>query len=100
MRIKYGEISSTKIEHNGTIRTLVEWAEVMGVDYPTVRMRYKRGKRSFADLFDTPTDKVYSTPKVNNAEKRRNLVARVEKLESRLEALKTVVLQITERINI
>lgn len=94
MRIRYGEISSTEIEHNGTIRTIVEWAELLGVDYATVRMRYTRGKRDFNELF-LPTTKGKKMPSLV----RKNLEERVEKLEHRLDALKQVVLQIAEKVN-
>ena len=94
MRTKYGEISSTEIEHNGTNRTIVEWAEILGVDYATVRMRYTRGKRSYEELF-SPTVKTKKMPNLI----RKNLEQRVEKLEQRLDALKQVVLDIAERID-
>lgn len=47
----YGEIARVKIEHDGIERTLQNWAAVLSVPYPTVRMRYKRGKRTFEELF-------------------------------------------------
>lgn len=55
MKKVYGhsDISSVMIERNGVTRSLREWAGVMGVPYPTVRMRYTRGKRNFAELFST-----------------------------------------------
>jgi len=93
MRTKYGEISATEIEHNGTKRTMVEWSEILGLDYATVRMRYTRGKRSYQELF-LPTIRTKKMPNVI----RKNLDSRVEKLEQRLDALKQLVLDIAERI--
>jgi hypothetical protein len=44
-------IASIEIEHEGVTRTLQEWATVLNVPYTAVRMRYKRGRRSFDELF-------------------------------------------------
>ena len=44
-------IASIEIEHEGVTRTLQEWASVLNVPYTAVRMRYKRGRRSFDELF-------------------------------------------------
>lgn len=49
----YNDIATMMIERGGVTRTLREWSEVLGLPYPTVRMRYKRGKREFSDLFST-----------------------------------------------
>jgi hypothetical protein len=93
---KYAELSNTDYKWNGTNRTLKEWAEVLGIDYPTIRMRYVRGKRGH-ELFSKPLEvEGRRLPKV---ETRVYLVKRVEKLEQRLEALKSVVLELVERIN-
>jgi len=47
----YGDLSGLVLEHNGTAMTMKQWAEHLGVPYATVRVRYKRGKRNFSDLF-------------------------------------------------
>lgn len=47
----YGEVADFKVEHGGVTRTLREWAAVLEIPYPAVRMRFKRGKRDFAGLF-------------------------------------------------
>jgi hypothetical protein len=44
-------IANVEIEHERVTRTLQDWARVLNVPYPAVRMRYKRGRRSFAELF-------------------------------------------------
>jgi hypothetical protein len=91
---RYAELSMTDYEWNGTTRTLKEWAEITGIDYPTIRMRYVRGKRG--DELFTPTIPD-SSRRVSKAETRTNLVDRVEKLEQRLDALKGIVIQLAER---
>jgi len=47
----FNEIAVVEIEHDGVTRTLRDWAAVLSVPYPTVRMRYRRGKRAFSELF-------------------------------------------------
>lgn len=47
----YRDIADVEIEHEGVTRTLQDWASVLRVPYPTVRMRYRRGKRTFNELF-------------------------------------------------
>ena len=93
---RYAELSMTDYEWNGTIRTLKEWAEITGIDYPTIRMRYVRGKRG--DELFTPTIPDASR-RVPKGEVRANLTNRVEKLEQRLDALKSVVIQLAEKTN-
>lgn len=44
-------IAGVEIEHDGVTRTLQDWARVLNVPYTAVRMRYKRGRRSFNELF-------------------------------------------------
>jgi len=50
---EYGfrDIADVEIEHEGVTRTVQGWSSVLRVPYPTVRMRYRRGKRSFNELF-------------------------------------------------
>lgn len=93
---RYAELSNTNYEWNGTNRTLREWSEVLGIDYPTIRMRYVRGKRGH-ELFSTPFE--VEGRRMPKAEVRVNLVKRVEKLEQRLEALKSIVVDLVERGN-
>jgi hypothetical protein len=47
----FNEIAIVEIENDGVTRTLRDWAAVLSVPYPTVRMRYRRGKRAFSELF-------------------------------------------------
>ena len=47
----FRDIADVEIEHEGVTRTLQDWAFVLRVPYPTVRMRYRRGKRTFNELF-------------------------------------------------
>lgn len=47
----YRAIANVEIEHEGQTRTLQDWARVLNVPYSSVRMRYKRGRRTFNDLF-------------------------------------------------
>jgi hypothetical protein len=93
---RYAELSNTTYEWNGTNRTLKEWSELLGIDYPTIRMRYVRGKRGH-ELFSPPLD--VEARRAPKAEGRVNLVKRVESLETKLEKLRSVVLQIAERLN-
>lgn len=45
-------IANVEIEYDGVTRTLQDWASVLNVPYPAVRMRYKRGRRLFSELFN------------------------------------------------
>lgn len=47
----YREIANVEVTHDNITRTLQDWATVMNVPYPAVRMRFKRGKRTFRELF-------------------------------------------------
>lgn len=47
------DIAAIAFEHEGVTRTLRDWSKVLGLPYPTVRMRWRRGKREFSDLFST-----------------------------------------------
>jgi hypothetical protein len=93
---RYAELSNTNYEWNGTNRTLKEWSELLGIDYPTIRMRYVRGKRGH-ELFSTPLE--VEARRMPKAEVRKNIEQRIEVLETKLEKLRSVVLQIAERLN-
>ncbi len=47
----YRAIANVEIEHDGQSRTLKDWARVLNIPYSSVRMRYKRGRRTFNELF-------------------------------------------------
>jgi restriction endonuclease Mrr len=47
----HGDIANAEITHDGVTRTLRDWADMMHIPYATARMRYRRGKRTFSDLF-------------------------------------------------
>lgn len=47
----YGDISNATVTHNGVTLPLREWAKHFKIPYPTLRMRYTRGKRDPVDLF-------------------------------------------------
>lgn len=44
-------VGSIIMQHNGMEHPIRKWADVLGVPYATVRMRYVRGKRTFEELF-------------------------------------------------
>lgn len=92
----YAELSNTSYEWNGTNRTLKEWSEILGIDYPTIRMRYVRGKRGH-ELFSPPLE--VEGRRLPKLETRKNIEQRIEVLETKLEKLRSVVLQIAERLN-
>lgn len=39
--------NNLKIEHNGQVKTLAEWAEYYNINYRTLYSRYKRLKKLF-----------------------------------------------------
>jgi len=98
-------IRDVLITHNGTSKTLRDWADLTGVDYVTARMRYTRGKRTFQEIFGTVRgykrpEPEYRSPNYRDKSlQKRNIKERIEKLEQRLDALKQVVLDIAERID-
>lgn len=49
-KFHHGDISGVLISRDGVTRSLAQWATVLGVPYTVVRMRYKRGKRTFEEL--------------------------------------------------
>lgn len=48
---RHGQIADVEVTHDGVTRTLKGWAATLRIPYVTVRMRYKRGKRTFSELF-------------------------------------------------
>lgn len=104
MATRHGDIPNTKVNYGGVERTLSEWAELAGIPWDLVRVRYSRGKRNYADLFGkgrryTSGDYKPKTYTNTYRERRKNLEQRVESLETKLEKLRSVVLQIAERLN-
>ena len=104
MATRHGDIPNIKINYNGIERPLYEWAELAGVPWDLVRVRYSRGKRNYADLFGkgrryTSGEYKSKTYIDTYRERRKNLEQRVEVLETKLEKLRSVVLQIAERID-
>lgn len=45
-----GEIAKVIFSKDGETRSLSQWATKLGIPYSVVRMRYKRGKRTFEEL--------------------------------------------------
>jgi hypothetical protein len=45
-----GEIAKVIFHKDGESHTLSQWATKFGIPYAVVRMRYKRGKRTFEEL--------------------------------------------------
>lgn len=80
----YGTIAHAEVEHNGITRTLVEWAELLDIDYDTLRMRYKRGKTGADLLYKPHVRKVAHSMEVLqalNPELKLQLVAQADKME-------------------
>ena len=46
----YGELSTLEITYKGETNTLRQWSSLLDSPYPTLRVRYMRGKRDPADL--------------------------------------------------
>ena len=49
-KFHHGAIADVLISRDGVTRSLSQWATVLGIPYTVVRMRYKRGKRTFEEL--------------------------------------------------
>lgn len=49
-KFSHGDIANVQLTHDGVTRTLRAWATVLGIPYEVVRMRFKRGKRTFDEL--------------------------------------------------
>lgn len=49
-KFTHGDIANILISRDGVTRSLSQWATVLGIPYTVVRMRYKRGKRTFEEL--------------------------------------------------
>jgi hypothetical protein len=101
---RHGKLPNIKVNYGGVERTLSEWADMAGIPWDLVRVRYSRGKRNYADLFTKGREYTHAdynhTATVNTyRERRKNLEQRIEVLETKLEKLRSVVLQIAERLN-
>lgn len=101
---RHGKLPNTKINYGGVERSLSEWADLAGVPWDLVRMRYSRGKRNYADLFAKGREYTHAdydhTKAVNTyRERRKNIDKRVSVLEDKVEKLRSIVLQIAERVN-
>jgi hypothetical protein len=100
---RHGKLPNTKINYGGVERSLSEWADLAGVPWDLVRMRYSRGKRNYADLFAKGREYTHAdydhTKAVNTyRERRKNIDKRVSVLEDKVEKLRSIVLQIAERV--
>lgn len=98
-RKKWGSFSKTLISHGGETKPLHEWAEIFGIPYATVRMRYTRGKRDFHELFDVTGVNTHAPyDRAGDTVKKQNLYKRVEILESRVETLKQAFGQLLNKL--
>lgn len=105
---RHGKLPNTKVNYGGVERTLYEWAQVAGIPWDLVRVRYSRGKRNYADLFAKSRDYTSESPTYNYdntkyaqayKERRKNMTKRVEALESKVERLREIVLEIAGKLN-
>ena len=76
-KFHHGDIANVLFNRDGVTRSLSQWATVLGIPYAVVRMRYKRGKRTFEELLG-PKGKQGIRININPSEAGETRVVQVE----------------------
>lgn len=61
----YGQIAWVLIRYNGKVHPLRDWSKILGIDYDTLRMRYKRGHRGSSLFFKRSIETTYAEEAIN-----------------------------------